>query len=136
MCIRDSIEESGLTKAEIEERSNVKGVWFEEDYLRIYPFNEAACDTIGFTLSRDVADIGLESYYNSTLMGVDGRQYGYFNNNADVEQTIIEPVSYTHLRERIRSTGWRCDFIPFQCITYIKVFYEYVSSFSQSGTGI
>lgn len=91
--IPEDIEESGLTKAEIEERSNVKGVWFEEDYLRIYPFNEAACDTIGFTLSRDVADIGLESYYNSTLMGADGRQYGYFNNNADVEQTIIEPVN-------------------------------------------
>lgn len=91
--IPEDIEESGLTKAEIEERSNVKGVWFEEDYLRIYPFNESACDTIGFTLSRDVADIGLESYYNSTLMGADGRQYGYFNNNADVEQTIIEPVN-------------------------------------------
>ena len=91
--IPEDIEESGLTKAEIEERSNVKGVWFEEDYLRIYPFDESACDTIGFTLSRDVADIGLESYYNSTLMGVDGRQYGYFNNNADVEQTIIEPVN-------------------------------------------
>lgn len=91
--IPEDIEESGLTKAEIEERSNVKGVWFEEDYLRIYPFDESACDTIGFTLSRDVADIGLESYYNSTLMGADGRQYGYFNNNADVEQTIIEPVN-------------------------------------------
>lgn len=91
--IPEDIEESGLTKAEIEERSNVKGVWFEEDYLRIYPFDESACDTIGFTLSSDVADIGLESYYNSTLMGVDGRQYGYFNNNADVEQTIIEPVN-------------------------------------------
>ena len=91
--IPEDLEESGLTKAEIEERRNVKGVWFEEDYLRIYPFNESACDTIGFTLSRDVADIGLESYYNSTLMGADGRQYGYFNNNADVEQTIIEPVN-------------------------------------------
>lgn len=91
--IPEDVEESGLTKAEIKERNNVKGVWFEEDYLRIYPFNESACDTIGFTLSRDVADIGLESYYNSTLMGADGRQYGYFNNNADVEQTIIEPVN-------------------------------------------
>lgn len=91
--IPEDVEESGLTKAEIKERNNVKGVWFEEDYLRIYPFNESACDTIGFTLSRDVADIGLESYYNSTLMGADGRQYGYFNNNADVEQTIIEPIN-------------------------------------------
>lgn len=36
--------------------------------------------------------MGIESYYNSTLMGADGRQYGYFNSQSDVEQTIIEPV--------------------------------------------
>ena len=81
--------DSGLTKAQAAERANVKGVWFEEDYLRSYPFNETACDTIGFTLDRDVADVGLEGYYNSTLTGVDGRQYGYINNDSDVEQTII-----------------------------------------------
>ena len=85
-------EDSGLSETEIKERTNVKGVWFEEDYLRSYQFNSLACDTIGFTLSRDVADVGLESYYNSTLMGADGRQYGYFNSDSDVEQTIIEPV--------------------------------------------
>lgn len=85
-------EDSGLTKTQLKERSNITGVWFEEDYLRTYPFNETACDTIGFTLSRDVADAGLEGYYNATLTGVDGRQYGYINNNSDVEQTIIEPT--------------------------------------------
>ena len=85
-------EDSNLSESEIKERSNVKGVWFEEDYLRSYPFNSLACDAIGFTLARDVADVGLESYYNSTLMGADGRQYGYFNSDSDVEQTIIEPV--------------------------------------------
>ena len=84
-------EDSELTDAQKAERKNVKGVWFEEDYLRNYPFNDLACDTIGFTLSRDTADVGLESYYNSTLMGTDGRQYGYINDNADVEQTIIDP---------------------------------------------
>ena len=85
----DPGEDSGLTKAQLEERSNITGVWFEEDYVRSYPFNEVACDTVGFTLSRDVADAGLEGYYNSTLTGVDGRRYGYFNNDSDVEQTII-----------------------------------------------
>ena len=85
----DDIE---LSAAQKKERSKVTGVWFEEDYLRSYPFNETACDTIGFTLSRDVADAGLEGYYNATLTGVDGRQYGYINNNSDVEQTIIEPT--------------------------------------------
>lgn len=86
-------EETVLTAEQIKERNNVKGIWFEEDYLRIYPFNETACDTIGFTFERDVADWGLEGYYNSTLTGIDGRQYGYFNNNSDVEQTIIEPTN-------------------------------------------
>ena len=86
-------EDSGLTPEQKAERRKVKGVWFEEDYLRIYPYNELACDTIGFTFDRVTADWGLEGYYNSTLCGVDGRQYGYFTNNADVEQTIIEPTN-------------------------------------------
>lgn len=85
-------EDSPLSDTEKKEHGNVKGVWFEEDYLRSYPFKSLACDTIGFTLARDVADVGIESYYNSTLMGADGRQYGYFNSQSDVEQTIIEPV--------------------------------------------
>ena len=84
-------EDSTMTAEQEKERTNVKGVWFEEDYLRSYPFNELACDTIGFTFARDTADWGLEGYYNSTLTGADGRQYGYFNNNSDVEQTIIDP---------------------------------------------
>ena len=87
----DPGDDSELTATQLKERSKITGVWFEEDYLRSYPFNETACDTIGFTLSRDTADVGLESYYNSTLMGTDGRQYGYINDNADVEQTIIDP---------------------------------------------
>lgn len=85
-------EDSTLSESEKAEREKVKGVWFEEDYLRTYPFNDLACDTIGFTLSRDVADVGIESYYNSTLMGTDGRQYGYVSSNSNVEQTIIEPT--------------------------------------------
>ena len=85
-------EDSPLSDTEKKERGNVKGVWFEEDYLRSYPFKSLACDTIGFTSARHVADVGIESYYNSTLMGADGRQYGYFNSQSDVEQTIIEPV--------------------------------------------
>ena len=69
-----------------------KGVWFEEDYLRTYPFNDLACDTSRIYLWHVTPPIvGLESYYNSTLMGADGRQYGYINDNSDVEQTIIDP---------------------------------------------
>ena len=86
----DLSDTTGLTVAEIKERQNVKGVWFEEDYQRVYPYNELACDTLGFTYSRDSADYGLEGYYNSSLVGIDGRQYGYLNDDSNVEQTIIE----------------------------------------------
>ena len=93
----DLSDTEGMTGAEIKERKNVKGVWFEEDYQRVYPYNELACDTIGFTFSRDTADYGLEGYYNSTLVGIDGRQYGYLNDDSTVEQTIIEASNGNNL---------------------------------------
>lgn len=86
-------EDSGLSEEELAERANIHGIWFEEDYLRVYPFNDLACDTIGFTLSRETADVGLEGYYNSTLMGTDGRKYGYINDESDAEQTLMEPIA-------------------------------------------
>lgn len=88
-------KQEGLTEEEIKERSNIpkNGVWFEEDYLRTYPLGSLACDVIGFTYSGNVADWGIEGYYSSTLNGVNGRQYGYYNDNADVEQNIIAPIN-------------------------------------------
>ena len=88
----DSEENEDLSTKEYEERSNIKGVWFEENYLRVYPLGSLACDLIGFTYSDNTADWGIEGYYSSVLNGVNGRQYGYFNTDADVEQTIIDPV--------------------------------------------
>lgn len=79
-----------LSDAEKAKRQNIKGVWFEENYLRTYPLNSLACDVIGFTYSGDAADWGIEGYYSDTLNGTNGRQYGYYNSDADVEQTIIE----------------------------------------------
>lgn len=85
----ESEENEDLTEDEILERQNVKGVWFEEDYQRVYPLNSLACDLIGFTYSDNEADWGIEGYYSSVLNGTDGRQFGYLNSDADVEQTII-----------------------------------------------
>lgn len=85
-------EEKTLTKEEKAEIQNIKGVWFEENYLRTYPMGATASHLVGFTYTGDTADWGIEGYYSSTLNGVNGRQYGYFNEDADVEQTIIEPV--------------------------------------------
>ena len=83
-------QDKELSDEEKAKRQNIKGVWFEENYLRTYPLNSLACDVIGFTYSGDTADWGIEGYYSDTLNGTNGRQYGYYNSNADVEQTIIE----------------------------------------------
>lgn len=85
-------EKEQLTKEEQKEIKNVKGVWFEENYLRTYPMGSTASHLVGFTYTGDTADWGIEGYYSNTLNGVNGRQYGYFNEDADVEQTIIEPI--------------------------------------------
>ncbi len=84
-----SKENAKLTDEEKEERENIKGVWFEENYVRTYPLNSLACDTIGFTYDGTTADWGIEGYYSDILNGVDGRQYGYYTDNADVEQSTI-----------------------------------------------
>jgi stage V sporulation protein D (sporulation-specific penicillin-binding protein) len=72
--------------------SNIKGIWFEETYVRDYPLDSLASDVIGFTYDTDKADWGIESYYNNTLKGVDGRKYGYWGSDSVIEQTIVEPV--------------------------------------------
>lgn len=70
---------------------NIKGVWFEKEYLRSYPFNELASSVIGFVSSGNVGTIGLENYYNDTLNGINGREYGYLNSESDFEKTVIAP---------------------------------------------
>jgi len=84
-----SDENKNLSESEKEERENVKGVWFEEDYVREYPLDSLACDTIGFTYDGTTADWGIEGYYSDILNGTDGRRYGYYTDDADVQQTTI-----------------------------------------------
>ena len=72
---------------------NVKGVWFEKEYIRNYPYDTLACKALGFTTSGNVGIGGLEDYYNDTLNGINGRQYGYLNSDSNVERTIKEAVN-------------------------------------------
>jgi stage V sporulation protein D (sporulation-specific penicillin-binding protein) len=85
-------DENPLTDKEKEERKYVKGVWFEEEYVRTYPLSSLACDVIGFTYGDNTADWGIEGYYSNTLNGVDGRKYGYWDSDSDLTQNIIDPV--------------------------------------------
>ena len=68
----------------------VKGVWFEEEYKRVYPFGSLASDAIGFTTADSIGTFGLEEYYNNYLNGVNGRRYGFLNENEGVEKTTKE----------------------------------------------
>lgn len=68
---------------------NIKGVWFETEYQRVYPFGSLASSVIGFTSAGNVGTIGLENYYDSVLNGVNGREYGYLNADSDFEKTVI-----------------------------------------------
>lgn len=71
-----------------EKYPNIQGVWFETEYERKYPFSSLACNIIGFTSSGNVGIWGIEEYYNNYLNGVDGREYGYVNNENIMEKTV------------------------------------------------
>ncbi len=68
---------------------NIQGVWFESGYIRKYPNGSMACDVIGFTSSDNNGMYGLEEYYNDTLCGTMGREYGYLDDDSKLERTTI-----------------------------------------------
>ena len=68
---------------------DIQGVWFESGYIRKYPNGSLACDIIGFTSSDNNGMYGLEEYYNDTLSGTTGREYGYLDDDSKLERTTI-----------------------------------------------
>lgn len=78
-----------------------KGVWFEDEYKRIYPNGTLACDVIGFTGKDNTGMYGLEEYYSDVLNGVNGREYGYLNTDSDLERTIISAVDGNSIQTTI-----------------------------------
>lgn len=81
----------------------IKGIWFEKEFIRNYPYKSLASSVVGFTVSGDEGMTGLENYYNSTLNGSNGRQYGYLNSDNSVEQTIKEAVNGNNIVTTIDS---------------------------------
>lgn len=70
-------------------RARVRGVWFEDEYKRIYPYNSLACNVIGFATSDGGAGTGgIEQSYNDSLIGTNGREYGYLNDDSNLEKVI------------------------------------------------
>lgn len=98
---RYGTDDEPLTTRQAAERYYIRGIWFEEEYVRNYPNGVTAGEVIGFTYGDGQADWGIEGYFNNTLSGVDGRKYGYFGSDTNIEQTIIEPVDGDSVRSTI-----------------------------------
>jgi stage V sporulation protein D (sporulation-specific penicillin-binding protein) len=89
----DQIKEFNEVLADTENNPDIKGVWFEDSYIRKYPFGSLACDVIGFSVANSSdANTGLENQYNDVLSGTDGVTYGYINENLNIENTTKQPV--------------------------------------------
>ena len=82
-----------VAEHEKKEAKNIKGIWFEDEYRRYYPYKSLACHAIGFTVSGNVGQGGIEGYYNEELNGVNGREYGYLTQDMSLERTTKPPVN-------------------------------------------
>ncbi|MBH1941362.1 penicillin-binding protein 2 [Mobilitalea sibirica] len=78
-------------KAFMEKNSAVKSVWFEEEYVRTYPYGTLASDLIGFTSTDNRGFFGIEEYYNEELNGTNGREYGYYDSSLNIERIVKKP---------------------------------------------
>lgn len=71
----------------------IKGVWFEKEYIRKYPYDTLASSLVGFTTSGNEGIGGIEDSYNTTLNGTDGREYGYLNTDSNYEVNVKEAIN-------------------------------------------
>ena len=72
------------------------GVKVDEDYRRVYPYDELASKVLGFTGSDNQGIIGLESKYESELKGQDGAILTFTDARGreveDLIETRLEPI--------------------------------------------
>ena len=73
-----------------EEYQNIQGIWFEASYTRSYPNGTLLSHALGFSGTNNEGAFGLEEYYNDTLNGTPGREYGYLNDSSNLERTVID----------------------------------------------
>lgn len=103
---KDSPDETALSqlnsqleeaKKENEQYQNIQGIWFEPAYIRSYPNGTLASDVIGFANDQNQGSFGLEEYYNDTLNGTPGREYGYLSGQSTLQRTTIEATDGNNL---------------------------------------
>lgn len=113
-----SYEEISGFKAAQEKNSNIKGVWFEEEYKRIYPYGTMAADVIGFSNMDNQGSYGLEEYYSDVLNGINGREYGYVNDDLALERTVKAALDGNNIHSTIDAN------VQLIVEKYLKMFME------------
>lgn len=85
-------EKTNQAYSDAKDTKRVYGIWFENEYKRFYPYSTLACTLMGFSGSDSSEGTGgIEQYYNSTLVGTNGREYGYLNDDSNMEN-VIKPA--------------------------------------------
>lgn len=64
----------------------VVGITFEEEFLRVYPFEELASHVIGFAKADGEGTYGIEQQYNEELIGTNGRVFDFYDANLNVRE--------------------------------------------------
>lgn len=89
---KKSQAESAVEKQLISDAEKVTGVYFVENFNRIYPNASTACHLIGFVSDGNAGQWGIEQYYNDALNGTNGRNFAYLNEELKMETERIEPI--------------------------------------------
>lgn len=83
---RDEVHKAN---SEADIKARIRGIWFEDEYKRVYPYNSLACNVIGFATGDGAGgNGGIEQSYNDSLIGTNGREYGYLNDDSNLEKVI------------------------------------------------
>ena len=101
------IKESKLKESKSKENKSIIGVDFEEEYVRNYPYGTLACDVLGFTSADNTGYWGIEEYYNNQLNGTNGREYGYYDSDLNIERIIKKAVNGNSIISTIDANAQR-----------------------------
>ena len=89
---KDEIAEFEALQEDKKTGSKIKGVWFEDSYIRRYPNDSLACNVIGYTVSGNQGQTGIEEEYSDVLNGVNGRSYNYLNEDLEQSKVVKNPT--------------------------------------------
>ena len=89
---KDEISEFEALMEDDEAGAQIKGVWFEDSYIRRYPYDSLACHVIGYTVTGNQGQTGIEQEYSDVLNGTNGRSYKYLNEDLEQSTMVRQPT--------------------------------------------